>query len=116
MIEVKNAGTFLLTVLCAIASGCASTRIKTTHDSSADFSKYRTCNFYEDAGPDGARYRSCFPQRMIAVISKEIDKRGHVKSDDPDLLINFNAILQEKTEVRTVPATRPVGGLHSYRE
>lgn len=115
MIARKIGRTFLLTALFAVASGCASTRIQSNYDSSVDFSKYRTYNFYEDAGPGGTRYLGFFSQYMVAAISKEMDKRGYVKSDDPDLLINFNAILQEKTEVRTMPAARPVGGYYSYR-
>ena len=44
-----------------------------------------------------------------------MEKRGYVKADDPDILVNFNGILQEKTSVRSVPASPPMGGYYGYR-
>jgi hypothetical protein len=50
---------------------------------------------------------------MIAAVEIEMEKRGYTKSDNPDLLVNFNAVLQEKTKVTTSPA--PMGGYYGYR-
>ena len=44
-----------------------------------------------------------------------MQNRGYTRSDNPDLLVNFNAILQEKTDVRTSPATPPPGYYYGYR-
>ena len=46
-----------------------------------------------------------------------MDARGNVKSDDPDLLINFNAILQVKTTARasSAPLYGGYGGFYGYR-
>jgi len=52
---------------------------------------------------------------MIVAISKEMDARGYEKSDDPDLLINFNAFLRDKTKVTTRPAPVSYGGYYGYR-
>lgn len=95
--------------------GCSTSNIRSDYDSAADFSRYKTYNFYEDAGPGGSEYQSFFSRYMVAAISREMERRGYVKSDDPDLLVNFNAILQEKTRVRTVPAPPPVGAYYAYR-
>ena len=100
--------------LAAGATGCASDNIRSDYDPSADFSQYKTYNFFADAGPEQTNYQSFFSQYMIGAISVEMDKRGYVKSNDPDLLINFNAILQEKTDVRTTPAPT-YGGYYGYR-
>ena len=101
-------------VIAAGASGCASDNIRSDYDPTADFSQYKTYNFFADAGPEDTSYQSFFSQYMVGAISIEMDKRGYVKSDDPDLLINFNAILQEKTQVRTTPAPS-YGGYYGYR-
>ncbi|MGI9264249.1 MAG: DUF4136 domain-containing protein [Gammaproteobacteria bacterium] len=101
--------------IAAGAGGCASENIRSDFDPSADFSQYRTYNFFADAGPEETNYQSFFSKYMIEAISIEMDKRGYVKSDDPDLLINFNAILQEKTKVTTTPAPM-AGGYYGYRE
>ena len=44
-----------------------------------------------------------------------MEARGYTKSNDPDLLVNFNAILQEKTDVRTTPTPTYGMGYYGYR-
>lgn len=100
----------------ALVAGCASSpNIRADYDKTADFSQYKTFNFYSDAGPDGTEYQSFFSRYMIAAITNEMQARGYTLSDDPDLLVNFNAILQDKTKVRTTPSAPPMGGYYGYR-
>ena len=94
----------LLLVVFTVIAACSSNPIRSDYDPTADFSQYRTYNFYQDAGPEDTQYQSFFSRYMIAAISREMEARGYVKSDNPDLLVNFNAILQDKTDVRTTPA------------
>jgi hypothetical protein len=103
-----------LLVLATITSGCASDNIRSDHDPSADFSQYSTFNFFKDAGPEDTNYQSFFSKYMVAAITREMEARGYTLSDDPDLLVNFNAILREKTDVRTTPAPM-YGGYYGYR-
>lgn len=98
-----------------LLAGCAGNNIRSDYDPSADFGEYRSYNFFDDAGPDETEYQSFFSRYMIAAISREMDARGYTKSDSPDLLINFNAILREKTDVRTVPAGPGFGPYYGYR-
>jgi hypothetical protein len=104
---------FLL-ILAAGTTGCASDPIRSDYDPTVDFSEYRTYNFFADAGPEDTNYQSFFSQYMVAAISREMEARGYTKSNDPDLLVNFNAILQEKTRVSTTPAPA-YGGYYGYR-
>ena len=106
-----------LALIAMAASGCSSNNIRSDYDPSADFSQYETYNFFSDAGPDDTNYQSFFSQYMTAAISREMEARGYRKSDDPDLLVNFNAILKDKTDVRTTPApTMGMGmGYYGYR-
>jgi hypothetical protein len=107
----------LILLLAAGLSGCASTaKISSDYDSSADFGSYKTWNFIDGAGPDYEGYESLFTQYMIEAITIEMDKRGYVKSDNPDLLVNFNAYVQDKTKVTTSPAMGPpMGPYYGYR-
>jgi len=103
-----------LLVLALTTSGCASDNIRADYDPSMDFGQYKTYNFFPDAGPEATNYQSFFSQYMVAAISREMEARGYTRSQDPDILINFNAYLREKTDVRTTPAPMS-GGYYGYR-
>jgi hypothetical protein len=109
-------GSLLLAVLFVALGGCATGgNIMYDYDRSADFGSYQTYNFMEGAGPDAGDYQSFFTRYMIEAITIEMEKRGYTKSDNPDLLVNFNAVLQDKTDVSTSPAPPPMGGYYGYR-
>ncbi len=110
-------GLFLLTAAAVTAGGCSSaSNLRSDYDRGADFGSYHTYNYIENAGPESNRYESFFSQYMKAAIDIEMQKRGYTMSDNPDLLVNFNGILQEKMDVRTVPASPPPGyGYYGYR-
>lgn len=101
--------------IAAGASGCAGDPIRSDYDPTADFSQYNTYNFFADAGPESTNYQSFFSQYMVTAITREMEMRGYTKSNDPDLLVNFNAILREKTDVRTTPAPSYGAGYYGYR-
>jgi hypothetical protein len=111
------AGSLVLALVFTALVGCASSaNIIYDYDRSADFSAYRTYNFIEGAGPDTGDYQSFFTRYMIDAITIEMEKRGYTKSANPDLLVNFNAVLQDKTKVSTTPAPMPMhGGYYGYR-
>lgn len=106
----------VILVFIAGLGGCASTPdVNFDYDRSADFGAYQTWNFIEDAGPDYEGYESLFSKYMIEAIEIEMTKRGYTKSDNPDLLANFNAMIQDKTKVSTMPSSPPMGGYYGYR-
>jgi hypothetical protein len=117
---VQNLATILkavaLPVVILLASGCASgPDLRSDYDRSANFAEYETYNFFADAGPGDGKYQSLFSKYVEAAIDQEMQARGYRKTDDdPDLLINFNAILQDKTKVTTSPAPYGVG-YYGYR-
>lgn len=105
----------VLLFFVASMAGCASgAKIRSDYDPAADFGAYNTYNFFSDAGPDDTNYQSFFSRYMIAAITIEMEKRGYTQSNSPDLLVNFNANLQEKTQVRTSPSMHG-GGYYGYR-
>jgi len=106
--------TVSVTFIFALTACASGPTILSDHDRDADFSMYRTYNFFADAGPENTDYESFFSRYMREAISREMDARGYTQSDDPDLLVNFNAILREKTDVRTSPAPMSAG-YYGYR-
>ena len=104
----------LLAVLAA-ASGCSSgPDIRSAYDDGSDFSQFSTYNFYSDAGQGHTSYQSLFSQSMVTAITLEMESRGYVKSDNPDLLVNFNARFDDKTKVTTSPSMNS-GAYYGYR-
>jgi hypothetical protein len=100
-------------IMAAAIVACASgPNIRSDYDKSVDFGQYRTYNFFADAGPDSTSYQGLFTQYMVDAIDREMQSRGYQKSDNPDLLVNFNANFQDKTKVTTTPS---MGGYYGYR-
>ena len=104
-----------VSLLVVFASGCSSqSKLRSAYDDSIDFSQYKTYNYIEGAGPNSDNYQSLFSQYMVKAIDKEMQSRGYTLSDAPDLLVNFNANLQDKTKVTTSPSMYG-GGYYGYR-
>ena len=113
----KNSVTrlFAAALLVVFASGCSSqSKLRSAYDDAVDFSQYNTYNYIEGAGPNADGYQSLFTQYMVTAIDKEMAARGYTMSNNPDLLVNFNAILQDKTKVTTSPSMYS-GGYYGYR-
>ncbi|MCH8335890.1 MAG: DUF4136 domain-containing protein [Proteobacteria bacterium] len=104
-------------IFFASLAGCSSSgKLRSDYDHGADFGAYKTWDFIEDAGPDYEGYESLFTQYMLEAITIEMESRGYVISENPDLLVNFNAYIQDKTKVTTMPASPPMhGGYYGYR-
>jgi hypothetical protein len=103
-----------LAVFALLLSACSSgPDIRSDYDRAVDFSGYRTYNFIDGAGPDGEGYQSLFTKYMLSAITLEMESRGYTMSDNPDLLVNFNAFIQDKTKVTTSPSS--MGGYYGYR-
>lgn len=97
---------FAATLAAALlAVGCASgPDIRADFDKAADFGKYRTFGFMEAAPGDATQFKSLATQNMQNAAAREMEARGYVRSDNPDLVINFKGKLEEKTDIQSTPA------------
>ncbi len=97
-------------------AGCASgPSIYVNADPGADFSGYRTYNFMNPLGTDRPGYSSVLSGYLRTAASRELEARGYQKSDNPDLLINFNLQTKEKIQSSTMPSGPAYGGYYGYR-
>jgi hypothetical protein len=104
-----------LAALAALVAGCASgPDVRGDYDRSVDFGKYKTYNFLSVAGDNPAEFQSIAQQMMQQAASREMEARGYVKSDNPDLLLNFKGKLEEKTDIQSTPAPY-YGPSYGYR-
>lgn len=110
----RSASTVTGLLLILLVSGCATgPKIKSDYDRSVDFSEYRTYGFFPRLSIEDRDYSSIYGNVFRDAISREMDARGYIESDDPDLLINVSGRLTEKTDVRTT--TDPFPTYYRYR-
>lgn len=105
-----------VTFLALLLAACASKpMIKSDYDRSVDFSEYKTYGFYSPLGIEGPNYSTIFGSVFREAISREMNARGYSQSENPDLLINVSARMEDKTKVTTTTDPFPMGGYYGYR-
>ncbi len=102
----------LLSGIFALTQCSSSLQVKTNYDESADFSQYKTFDFYqikEENHPLG----ELAWRRILMAIEQELGKKGIKKSNDPDLLINLYSLsnLRQETTVQNNGVTY-FGGMY----
>jgi hypothetical protein len=101
----------------ALLTGCASgPTLYSDYDHQADFASYRTYAFADPLGTDRAGYSTILTQRLKSLTSAQMEQRGYVLvQDNPDLLVNFLAQAQRRTEY-VPPPPMPWGpNYYGYR-
>ena len=106
----------LIALLTMWLAGCASgPTIQSDYDPSIDFSEYKTYNFFNPMGIEGPNYSSIYGAVFRDAIGQEMEARGYVLSEDPDLLLNVSGRLQDKTKVTTTTDPYMGGYYYGYR-
>jgi len=101
-----------------LVGGCStsSTKIHSDYDHSIDFSQYKTYGYYSPMGIENPSYSSLLGQMFRDAIDAQMLPKGYVQSDNPDILINVSARLQDKTKVTTYSDPMMYGGgYYGYR-
>ena len=100
--------------LAALLSACATgPSIRSDYDQKADFALSHL-RLHEPLGTDNAGYSSLLTERLKDATRGQMEMRGYVyNTADPDLLINFNGKLQQKTQVTQAPPA--IGPYYGYR-
>ena len=104
-------------VSIAALAGCAPEKptMRSDFDRAANFSNYHTYAYANPVGTDRAGYSSLISQHFKMAIDVEMSARGYRKVDaDPDLLVNFMANVDEKTDIRSTPSSSMTMGMGYY--
>ena len=102
---MKLGAQLAMAVTCLALSACANLpQVRASYDRSADFTQYKTFAFMRPLATDRSGYQSLVSQELKAATRSEMEARG-LRMDDaaPQLLINFNAALVDKTRVSSMP-------------
>jgi hypothetical protein len=99
--------------LAACASG---PEVRAISDPSANFAQYQTFGFADPLGTDRAGYQSIVSQQLKASTRRELEARGlRYSEQNPQLLVNFLAQLNDKMRVTTTPEPVMAPGYYGYR-
>jgi hypothetical protein len=116
LIFSKSLRFIALATAAVLLAGCASKpTIESDYDHSIDFSQYRTYDFFNPMGIENPNYSSVYGSIFRDAISKEMESRGYVQSQNPDLMINVSGRLQDKTKVTTTSDPYMGGHYYGYR-
>jgi len=106
----------MLAGAAVLLASCASgPTIESDYDHTIDFSQYKTYAFFSPMGIENPNYSSIYGSIFRAAISNEMESRGYVLSDNPDLMLNVSGRLQDKTKVTTTSDPYMGGGYYGYR-
>ncbi len=107
-----------LLAACALAllAGCATgPTVRTDFDPEANFAQYKTWAFYQPIAMEQSGYSTFLTERIRADVRREMESRGYAYDEkSPDLRVNFQGIVQEKTSVYSTPRS-DVQFFYSYR-
>lgn len=100
----------LLAVLSACSSGLT---VRSDIDPSANFTQYKTYNFFEPMGIEGGYNSPIFGEHFRASLSNEMRGRGYRVADRPDLLINVTIRSDDKIRMRSYTAPYASGAFYN---
>ncbi|MBL8349112.1 MAG: DUF4136 domain-containing protein [Burkholderiaceae bacterium] len=102
--------------LLALAGCATAPEVRADYDRTADFASYQTFGFASPLGTDRGGYQSVVSQHLKASTQREMEARGmRLDPAAPQLLINFNATLNDKLRVSTMPYMGMGVGYYGYR-
>ena len=105
----------MMLVTGTLLAACSSApKIQTDYDHTIDFSQFKTYGYFSPMGIENPNYSSILGQMFRNAIDAEMQPRGYVKSENPDILINVSARLQDKTRVTTT-SDPMYDGYYGYR-
>ena len=81
-----------------ILTSCASVNVYSDYDKNTDFSNYKTYAFYKK-GIDKVEISDLDKRRILRAIEADLNSKGFVKSEDPDILVNIFTKSREKIDV-----------------
>jgi len=111
----KSALEVILVLAMLLATACASSQLKirTDSDPSANFSQYKSFNFFDPMGIEGGYNSPIYGQLFRESISSEMRKRNYRESDAPDLMVNVTFRADDQVKVTSYVSPYMSGAYYS---
>ncbi len=97
MVKIYSA---FATLFLLLFVSCSSISVYSDYDKEADFSEFKTYAFYKK-GIDRVEISDLDKRRILRVIERELQSKGMVPSEDPDVLVNIFTKSRERIDVYT---------------
>ncbi len=81
-----------------LLASCVTVSVSSDYDKGTDFTVYKTYAFYKK-GIDKVEISDLDKRRILRAIEAELNAKGMVKSENPDLLVNIFTRSREKVDV-----------------
>jgi len=92
-------------IFMSLIFGCSSgLAVRSDQDPQADFSQYKTFNFFDPMGIEGGYNSPIYGQLFREAITREMTERGYQLSNQPDLLINVTIRSDDKVKMTSYSA------------
>ena len=88
----------LFLLLAACSSGL---QVRSDIDPDADFTQYRSFNFFDPMGIEGGYNSPIFGEHFRAAITREMRARGYRLTANPDLWVNVTLRTDDKVKMRS---------------
>lgn len=85
-------------LLLFLVASCSSVSVSSDYEKTTDFSVYKSYAFYKK-GIDKVEISDLDKRRILRAIEAEMNAKGFVKSNNPDLLVNIFTKSREKIDV-----------------
>lgn len=87
-----------ISIVLLLFNSCATVQVKTDYDTHTDFSKIKSFAFYKK-GIDKAKISDLDKRRILHAIASELEAKGLVLSDNPDMLVSIFTKSRKKQDV-----------------
>ena len=109
------AGSLLAAAVLGLSACATGPQIRTDADPTVEFGQYRTWSYYKPVAMEQSGYSSWISGRIREDIQREMDARGYRYVEEaPDLLVNFQGVVQDRTDVFSMPRT-DIRWFYNYR-
>jgi hypothetical protein len=102
-------------LLLALLSGACSSglTVRSDQDPSADFSRFKSFNFFDPMGIEGGYNSPIFGEHFREIITQEMTERGYRLAQNPDLIINVTIRSDDKVSMRSYTSPYMSGTYYS---
>lgn len=93
-----------IAALLAIGGCVNAPEVRVASDPYVNFADYQTFGFVSPLGTDRSGYQTLVSQQIKSAVQAQLEARGmRFSAASPQLLINFNAFITDKTHISTMP-------------